>query len=158
MQFFSLCTSLIILPSWAVEQIDCKVFIYPLSSSVLLFFMNCIYAGSTSIRPSVASRPVAAVGAVRRSWLPRDTSAPSLSSIGDDMMIMGGPTAPYCRPVNTSSYVNQSNPMLSTGVGDGLLISPASTFLPPLNLDPVMAGFVSANPNTMINMMPSNDG
>jgi hypothetical protein len=117
--------------------------------------MSSEYAGSMPFRPPVASRPVAAVGAVRRSWFPQDAIPPSGASIGDtNTMLMSGSVPSLCRPMTMGSYANQSNQPMMTD-GDGLLTSGTGSFLSPVNLDPVMAGFVSANPNPM---MPVADG
>ena len=94
----------------------------------------------------MAGRPVAAVGAVRRSWLPRE------ASVADEMMFMGG----HCRQLTTmSSLPAQPNQMTADS---NITAGPTNSFIPPLNLDPVMAGFVSANPNPVIQMMSPNDG
>lgn len=117
--------------------------------------MFSYFAGSMPFRPPVASRPVAAVGAVRRSWFPQDTVPLSGASIGDtNTMLMSGSAPSLCRPVSMGSYASPANQPMMTD-GEGLLTAGTGGYLSPVTLDPVMAGFVSASPNPV---MPVTDG
>ncbi len=136
---------------------------------MLLAFLNlfsCCDVGSSLMRPpTTISRPIAAVGAVPRSWnqynnniadshLVSSTSAAALSS--EPLLLSGGMAGGLRRAqmnVVSPTLVGPVHPLMQMSASSDSLMANSGGYINDMNLDPVMAGFHCAN-----TVLPASDG